>query len=203
MMGMGASRTSPKQPALISSSHSLPVPFFFDYDNDGQLDLLVLNVGKYTGDKKGAQGQYVGLPDAFAGHLHPQRYEYPGPLQESRPQPLQRRDRGGRPAPDRMVWGRNLCRFERQTVSRPVLSEHAGPQHHYLENADGKSFADKTEQYFPKTPWGAMGVKFFDFDNDGRMDLIITDMHSDMSEIRSIRDQEKLKSTMCWLQTRS
>ena len=29
-----------------------------------------------------------------------------------------------------------------------------------------------------------MGIKFFDFDNDGRMDLIVTDMHSDMSESR-------------------
>ena len=27
-----------------------------------------------------------------------------------------------------------------------------------------------------------MGIKFFDYDNDGRPDLIITDMHSDMSE---------------------
>ena len=41
---------------------------------------------------------------------------------------------------------------------------------------------DKTAQYFPKTSWGAMGIKFFDFDNDGRPDLLITDMHSDMSD---------------------
>jgi len=27
-----------------------------------------------------------------------------------------------------------------------------------------------------------MGVKFFDFDNDGRMDLFISDMHSDMMQ---------------------
>ena len=27
-----------------------------------------------------------------------------------------------------------------------------------------------------------MGIKFFDYDNDGRPDLFITDMHSDMSE---------------------
>src|SRR5215467_4581386 len=41
------------------------------------LPVLVCNVGKYTSDKRGTQGQYVGLPDAFAGHLHPERYEYP------------------------------------------------------------------------------------------------------------------------------
>ena len=43
-------------------------------------------------------------------------------------------------------------------------------------------FVDKTAEYFPRTPWGAMGIKFFDFDNDGRPDLFITDMHSDMFE---------------------
>ncbi|HKB89771.1 MAG TPA: CRTAC1 family protein, partial [Opitutaceae bacterium] len=66
-----------------------------------------------------------------------------------------------------------------------------------FENAGGKKFIDKTEQYFPKTPWGAMGIKFFDFDNDGRMDLMVTDMHSDMSAAVD-PDREKLKSTMRW-----
>src|SRR4029077_14244094 len=43
-------------------------------------------------------------------------------------------------------------------------------------------------------------VKFFDFDNDGRMDLIVTDMHSDMSEPVA-PDHEKLKSNMRWPET--
>ena len=28
-----------------------------------------------------------------------------------------------------------------------------------------------------------MGVKVFDYNNDGRFDLFVTDMHSDMSEM--------------------
>jgi hypothetical protein len=51
--------------------------FFFDYDNDGLLDLLVCNVGKYTTEEKGPNGEYVGIPNAFSGHLYPDRYEYP------------------------------------------------------------------------------------------------------------------------------
>jgi hypothetical protein len=55
-----------------------------------------------------------------------------------------------------------------------------GDDHFYL-NEEGKRFVEKTDQYFPKTPWGSMGLKFFDFNNDGLIDLFITDMHSDMT----------------------
>jgi hypothetical protein len=68
---------------------------------------------------------------------------------------------------------------------------------HYYENVGGRGFAEKTAQVFPKTPWGAMGIKFFDFDNDGLLDLFVTDMHSDMSEEIG-PEREKLKSRMRW-----
>jgi hypothetical protein len=56
---------------------------------------------------------------------------------------------------------------------------------------------DRTKETFGRTPWGAMGVKFFDYDNDTRLDLIVTDMHSDMSEDIG-PEREKLKSRMQW-----
>jgi len=68
---------------------------------------------------------------------------------------------------------------------------------HYYENQGGKKFVEKTGEYFPKTPWGAMGIKFFDFDNDSRPDLLIADMHSDMSEEPG-PENEKLKSKITW-----
>ncbi|MEE8523361.1 MAG: CRTAC1 family protein, partial [Thermoanaerobaculia bacterium] len=40
-------------------------------------------------------------------------------------------------------------------------------------------------------------IKFFDYDNDGLLDLILTDMHSDMSENVG-PEREKLKSRMQW-----
>ena len=64
---------------------------------------------------------------------------------------------------------------------------------HYYENRQGK-FSEQTKQYFPKTSWGAMGIKFFDFDNDGRMDLFVTDMHSDMWWDAATPDDEKKKA---------
>ena len=63
----------------------------------------------------------------------------------------------------------------------------------FYENVGGKTFVDSTAKYFPRTPWGTMGIKFFDYDNDGRPDLLITDMHSDMSE-QSGPEREKLKA---------
>ncbi|HAA49063.1 MAG TPA: hypothetical protein DCE43_05040, partial [Planctomycetaceae bacterium] len=46
----------------------------------------------------------------------------------------------------------------------------------YYQNEGGKRFTKKSRQLFPKTSWGAMGIKVFDFDNDGRLDIYITDM---------------------------
>ena len=37
-----------------------------------------------------------------------------------------------------------------------------------------------------------MGINVFDYDNDGKMDLFITDMHSDMSQDVG-PEREKLK----------
>jgi enediyne biosynthesis protein E4 len=170
--------------------------FFFDYDNDGLLDLLVCNVGKYTIDQKGPDGEWVGLKDAFDGHLYPDRLEYP-------------------------VLYKNVGNYHFKDVTSEVgLRPHgwcgdAGfadvngdgwpdlyimnmqGANSYWENEGGKKFVDKTAEYFPKTPWGAMGIKFFDYDNDGRVDLLVTDMHSDMSQEPG-PENEKLKSTMIW-----
>jgi len=170
--------------------------FFLDYDNDGLVDLLVCNVGKYTYDDKGPDGEYVGIPNAFAGHLYPDRYEYP-------------------------VLYKNLGHNRFKDVTAEVglhphgwcgdasFSDVNGDgwpdifflnmqgHSHYYENQGGKKFVEKTEQYFSKTPWGAMGLKFFDFDNDGRMDLFIVDMHSDMSQEPG-PENEKLKSNITW-----
>src|SRR5947207_1745307 len=63
----------------------------------------------------------------------------------------------------------------------------------YFENDGGRRFVDKTAERFPRTPWGAMGIKFLDFDNDGLPDLFITDMHSDMFDMLA-PDHEKDKA---------
>jgi FG-GAP-like repeat len=49
----------------------------------------------------------------------------------------------------------------------------------YHNNGDA-TFTDVTLKTLGKTPWGGMGAKVFDFNNDGKLDLYIVDMHSDM-----------------------
>ena len=180
---------------------------FFDYNNDGLLDLFVTNVGVYTQDEKrtaavdplrlkaGATYQYYrGFKDAFSGHLKPERAE-----------------------PSALF--KNLGQGVFAEVSREVglldssWSGDASPvdfngdgwqdlyvlnmQGHdaYYENAAGQHFIKKSRALFPKTSWGAMGIKSLDYDNDGRMDLFISDMHSDMSQPVGPWD-EKLKAYM-------
>ena len=170
--------------------------FFFDFDNDGLLDLLVCNVGMYTNDEKGPDGEYVAFKDGFFGHLHPERFEHP-------------------------VLYKNLGHHHFKDVTEEMgLNPHGWcgdasfgdlngtgwpsiyflnmqGSNSYYENEGGNIFADKTAQYFPRTPWGAMGIKFFDYDNDGRIDLLITDMHSDMSREPGT-DNEKTKAEVTW-----
>jgi hypothetical protein len=167
--------------------------FFFDFDNDGLIDLLVCNVGVYTTNEKGPEGAYVGMKDAFSGHLHSERFEYP-------------------------TLYRNMGHYKFKDVTKEVGLDPRGwcgdasfadlkgdgfpgiyflnmqGSGHYFENIGGKQFVEKTQDYFPKTPWGSMGMKFFDYDNDGRMDLFITDMHSDMMQEQS-PEHEKEKIT--------
>lgn len=165
--------------------------FFFDYDNDGLLDLFVCNVGQYTNDEKGADGQYVGLYDAFAGHVHPERFEYPVLYKNMGHNKF--KDVTAEVGLHPVGWCGDATFTDFDGDGYPDLFILNMQGHgHYYENTSGKKFVDKTKQYFPRTPWGAMGIKFFDYNNDGKMDLLVTDMHSDMYEDIG-PDREKLK----------
>lgn len=168
---------------------------FFDYDRDGWVDLFVCNVGRYTAEQRGPDGEYRGLRDAFRGHLHGDRAEASvlyrnlggGKFREVSEE-AGLRDHG---------WSGDATFADVNEDGWPDLYVlNMQGDDHYYENQGGQRFRERTAAHFPKTPWGSMGVKFFDFDNDGRMDLFITDMHSDMWEdIGPEREERKARRT--------
>ena len=161
---------------------------FFDYNSDGLLDLFVVNVGKYTSDEKGIGGYFIGASNAFHSHLEPELTE----------QSLLFKNLGNKKFKDvsqetglqDISWSGDASFTDFNNSGYPDLYVlNMQGDDHYYENQDGKYFIEKTQEYFPKTPWGAMDIKFFDFENDGFIDLYLTDMHSDMFYGLSTEDE--------------
>lgn len=194
-VGDGKFRDRTEQSGLAYIGHS-SAPTFFDADRDGLLDLYVANVGSYTIDERHADGSWVGRVDAFAGQLHPDRWE------TSR---LYINQGDGRFADVTEAWGLDDPSWTGDATPIDVNGDGwldlyqldmQGDDNLFV-NRQGEGFEDASADYFPASPWGAMGVKAFDFDNDGDADLALTDMHSDMS--RDIPPPyERQKSQMQW-----
>jgi hypothetical protein len=152
---------------------------FFDYDRDGLLDLFVTNVGAYTTNVKGRGGYFIGMTDAFVGHVYADRadesilyHNLGGGRFKDVTRETGLRDTG---------WSGDAAIVDVNDDGYPdVFALNMQGASHLWLNKGGTHFRDATAQYFPHTPWGAMGVVVFDFDNDERLDVFVTDMHSDM-----------------------
>ena len=193
--GHGRFRDVTEAAGLVYRGHSSSA-VFFDYDRDGLLDLFLVNVGRYTTDERGGeQPYYIAYEDAFSGHLKPERAER---------SILYRNQGGGRfvDVSERtglvdLGWSGDASVMDGNDDGWPdlyvldMLGDDA-----YYENREGKGFV-KRRSLFPRTPWGSMGIKVFDVDNDGRLDVLVTDMHSDMSD-KVPPHREMQKSEMKW-----
>lgn len=179
-LGGGRFQDISKAAGLDYSGHSSGA-VFFDFDRDGLLDLFVCNVGVYTQEAKGRGDFYRAQPDGFYGHTKPERTEFS----------LLYRNLGGRKFKEVSTemgvrdggWNGDASACDVNGDGYPDLYVlNMQGDNRYYENQGGKGFVEKTASCFPKTPWGGMGIKFFDFNNDGLLDLYVTDMHSDMTK---------------------
>lgn len=177
-LGNGTFRDITATAGVGYSGHSSGA-VFFDYDRDGRVDLLVTNVGVFTSDTTGPGGYYRGLRDALLGHLHPERAEAS----------ILYHNLGGNRFEDvtkkvglvDLSWSGDATPIDVNEDGFPDLYmlDMQGADHLWL-NERGQHFRDATATFFPRTPWGAMGAKVFDYNGDGRLDLYLTSMHPDM-----------------------
>ena len=197
-VGQGRFRDISSAAGLAYTGHSSSA-VFFDYNRDARLDLFLVNVGRYTTDVMGGEADaryYVGFPDAFSGHLIPERSE----------RSVLYRNEGGNRFTDVSTevglvdtsWSGDASIIdvnEDGWLDLYVLNMQGDDQ--YYENVGGTRFERKSRAVFPRTSWGAMGVKVFDVDGNGGMDVFIVDMHSDMSANIG-PEHEHMKSTISW-----
>ena len=157
---------------------------FFDYDNDGRLDLFVTRYvewsfqdNRYCGEKKPGYRAYC-HPDNYDGH--DQR-----PVPQQRRRHVHRRVGEGRHRRRRRQGARRLVRRLRRrrlhrhlrrqrlravascsTTTATARSPRSACWPGVGFNEDGKTFA-------------GMGVDFADYDNDGRPDIVVTDLSNE------------------------
>ncbi|MDA1016357.1 MAG: FG-GAP-like repeat-containing protein [Planctomycetota bacterium] len=160
---------------------------FFDYDRDGRLDLFLTNVGVFTTDEIGYSRDrekqdhpyFIGTDSAFAGHLFAERSE----------QSILYHNEGGNLFRDVSKetglvdngWSGDATPLDANDdgwTDLYVVNMQGNDE--YYENVEGKRFERRGSQVFPNSVWGGMCVKSFDYNNDGLMDLFITNMHADM-----------------------
>ncbi|HVH67475.1 MAG TPA: CRTAC1 family protein [Gemmatimonadales bacterium] len=151
---------------------------FFDYDNDGYLDLFLTNTGRWTTDTfDSATGAFVGKADLGTTMTTPKEFNrlYHNNGNGTFTDVTDRAGLRGRGwAGDAAVFD-----YDEDGFLDLFVPSMFGRGQLYHNSGHG-TFTDVTAQTLGRTPYGAIGCKVFDYDGDGRLDLLVVDMHSDM-----------------------
>jgi enediyne biosynthesis protein E4 len=153
---------------------------FFDYDNDGFLDLFLTNTAEWTtNDRDPATHRWIGKggPGGLAKVVtSPKEYN------------VLYRNNGNGTFTDVTEtvglkgrgWAGDAVAFDFNNDGRLDLFVTSMFGRCQLYRNDGGKFTDVTLDVLGKTPWGGMGARLIDMNANGRLDLFVVDMHSDM-----------------------
>jgi hypothetical protein len=178
--GDGTFKDATKHAGVELVAHSQAAAFF-DYDNDGWLDLLVVNTAQWTTETFNPKGNYYigkGAGGDFEELVH-------SPKEQNR---LYRNNRDGAfsdvTLPAGMQgrgWAGDVAVLDYNDDGHldVLITCMFGPAQLYRNNS-GVTFTDVADQVLGRTSWGGVGAKAFGSRNKGRLDLLIVDMHSDM-----------------------
>ena len=175
--GNGSFKDVTEQAGLTLVAHSQTAAFF-DFDNDGYLDLFVTNSARWTTDSFAPVSKYFrGKPDIWRLAASPKEYNV-----------LYHNNRDGtftdvteEAGLRGQGWGGDVAVFDldQDGYLDLFVTNMFGRSQLYRNEGNGK-FSDVTKTTLGRTSWGAIGSKVFDCNNDGNLDLLVVDMHSDM-----------------------
>jgi hypothetical protein len=176
-MGDGTFKDVTKEAGLTHVGHS-QTAVFFDYDGDGYLDLFVTNSAKWTlNDYNREMHYYPGVVDlgALASSPRETNILYHNNGNGTFTDVTEKAGLLGK------GWGGDVAVFDYNGDGKPdlLVTNMFGPSQLYRNNGDG-TFTDVTKEVLGRISFGAIGCKAFDFNNDGKLDLYLVDMHSDM-----------------------
>ncbi|HUY34156.1 MAG TPA: FG-GAP-like repeat-containing protein [Pirellulales bacterium] len=178
-LGNGRFRDVTEQARVGIVMHS-QTPAFFDYDNDGDLDLFVTNTGHWTSDVLDQATHYFpGTGDLWEHVFNAQDREFNVMFRNEGDGRFS--DVTGEAGLAGRGWGGDVTAFDYDEDGDLdlLVTNMFGLSQLYRNDAQGH-FDDVTRDTLRRTSLGAIGSKAFDFNNDGRLDLFIADMHSDM-----------------------
>ncbi len=161
--------------ALVAHSQGCT---FFDHDLDGDLDLFVTNTAKWTLEVREEEFNYFLGRDDLAGLVRSPHEKNAFYRNEGDGTFV---DVTGEVGLTGVGWGGDMAVLDYDEDGDPdlFLTNMFGIQRLY-RNEGGRTFTDVSEETFTKTSWGAVACKVIDFDGDARLDLLVSDMHSDM-----------------------